>query len=101
MPRAWNLHISSFGESVGHRHVYGTLGRMTDHRHVDVEDILTEEWADALNALEDDFEYRSGVECGRFLDVDSCLRRGIEMFLDLADDGDVLYQNGYAPIAKK
>lgn len=101
MARAWNLHISSFGECVGHGHVYGTLGKMMDHHYVDVEDVLTEKWAGALNSLEDDFEYHPGMECSRFLDVGSCLRRGIEMFLELAEDGDILYGKDYDPIAKK
>lgn len=99
--RAWALHVSSFSGNVGHGHVYASLSRLCDSHYVTVESVLTEEWAQALNRLEDDFEYKSGIECERFLDEETCRRRAVEMFLDVAEDGDVLYDSGMDVIARK
>lgn len=103
MKDAWILNISRF-KNVGQGHVYGSIRRLRDSKFIIVESMLTDEWAAALNALESDFEYHSGVLCERFLDVESCRQSAIRIFQENAETGDVLYDYDVTnkdPIATK
>ena len=55
---------------------------------VTVESMLEPERAKALST--DDFTYKPGVECERYLDKDSMVKAAVAQFLELAEPGDIL-----------
>lgn len=84
----WRLKATSFdGILAGAFHYMGTL-HGPKRQEIEVEAVLTEEWAKALST--DDFTYRPGVECERFISKADMEAAAVEQWRALAEPGDVL-----------
>jgi len=96
----WRLETQSFvGVLAYATHYMGTLHRpwqpdvpnTEQPGPITVESMLEPERAEALST--EDFEYKPGVECERYVDHESMVEAAISQFLRLAEPGDVLVSN--------
>lgn len=94
----WCIEFDSYNRGTFKGHVYAFLSKANDlnFERISVESLLTKEWAKELNKYESgDFNWIKfvGGECPRFLTKDEAIKGSIEMFLNIANPGDILYNN--------